>query len=396
MVRWGYNELRNIPGTGVTAGAVAGIPAINRAVRIRAEAIASLRLCCWRGYGGDRELVETVWQAGLFEAQRANEYQTRFDFWDTAEESLCYRGNAYIWKNVDPASGRIVEWYALHPDQVACTGYGEYQVKVARGYIDPVGQGEARYEVGDDTILHIRGHGDGGTLEAPSPIKVFRDALQSPISRQRYENSVWEKGTAVKLAVQFPAGVTQQQAEEWKAGWKQNYEGASGDRTAVIGGGAVLTPIGMTNEDAQFVDMAHLTAEDASRIIGVPARLLGILVEKNVPLEQDLAEWLRFGLGPELFRIESALAADEQLFGQARTYPGFNTEDFVRGDLLTEDNVAHQRVQDGRLLVDEWRKQQGWPPLPNGAGMVPQIVPVGGGANPMPQPAPLPPDDSGN
>jgi hypothetical protein len=93
--------------------------------------------------------------------------------------------------------------------------------------------------------------------------------------------------------------------------------------------------------------------------------------------------WLRFGLGPELERIESSLMSDGELFGAARLiYPGFDTEQFVRGDIQTEDNVAHQRVQDGRLLVDEWRASQGLAPLPGGAGKIPQIVPVGGGQNP--------------
>lgn len=404
MAKWGYSELRNTPSYSMSDTAVRGIPAISRAVRIRSEALASLRLCCWRGYAGQKELVSTVWQAGLFEAEAANEYQTRFAFWETVEESLSYRGNAYIWKNVDPATGRVVEWYALHPDQVSCMGMDEYQVTVAKGYMDPTGLGQGKYEVSDDVVLHIRGHGDGGTIEAPSPIKVFRDALASPVMRQQYEANMWRKGTPLKLAVQFPPGVTQDQADKWKAGWKASYEGASGDTTAIIGGGAEIKVIGMTNEDAQFVEMAHLTAEDASRIMGVPARLLGILVDKNVPLEADLAEWLRFGLGPELYRIESALAADEQLFGQARTYPAFNTENFVRGDLQTEDNIAHQRVQDGRILVDEWRAEQGLDPLPDGAGQIPQVVPVGGGANPQntpPTPAdnytpPVAPSQNGN
>lgn len=398
MVKYGYSGLRNVGGGGVNSKTVRGIPAISRAVKIRSEAIASLRLCCWRGYGGNREQVDTVWQSALFDQQRANEYQTKFAFWETVEESLAYRGNAYIWKLVDPATGRIPMWYALHPDQVACAGGDTYQVKVADGYLDPVGQGRAVYEVSDDTILHIRGHGDGGMDEAPSPIKVFRDSLSAALARQAHELRMWQKGTAVKLAVQFPPGVTKDQADQWREGWKRDYEGVDGDTTAVIGGGAEIKQIGMTADDAQFVQLANLTVEDAARIMGVPARLLGVRTDKNVPLEQDLAEWLRFGIGPELYRIESALSADEQLFGSARTYPAFYTENFVRGDLLTEDNVAHQRVQDGRILVDEWRKEQGLPPLPNGAGSIPQIVPVGGGANPQPHqmPAMPPPDDSGN
>ncbi len=383
MAKWGYGDLRNTPTYATSETMVRGVPAINRAVRIRAEALASLRLCCWRGYGAKKELVDTVWQASLFEENRANEYQTRFAFWETVEESLSYRGNAYIWKNTDPNTGRVVEWFALHPDQVTCKGGDLYDVRVDAGYMDPTGAGAGRYEVSDDTILHIRGHGNGGQVEAPSPIKVFRDALASPIARQQYEANMWRKGTPLKLAVQFPPGVTQDQADKWKAGWKASYEGTSGDTTAMIGGGATLVPIGMTNEDAQFVEMAHLTAEDAARMFPVPARLLGILVDRNVPLEQDLAEWLRFGLGPELERIESALAADEQLFGQARTYPQFDTDHFVRGDLNTEAAILVSLVQAGIITPDEARTVRGLDELPGGVGQIPQVTPVGGAPNPL-------------
>jgi len=249
-------------------------------------------------------------------------------------------------------------------------------------------------------MLHIRGHGQGGMWEAPSPIKQFRDALYAPVARQRHENRMWRRGSALQLAIEFDQTVTPDQAANWRDMWQATYEGTSGDTTAVIGGGGTIKPIGMTAADAQFVEMAKLTVTDASRIMGVPANLLGAQLEKGVPnLEQDLATWLRFGLGPELFRIEAALEADDDLFGDAppnaaSVYPMFDTEDFIRGDIATEDQIAHQRVQDGRMLVDEWRKSQGLPPYPDGMGSIPQVVPVGGGPNPQPPPQP-PPSQNG-
>jgi HK97 family phage portal protein len=364
---------------------------MNRAARMAAEAVASLRLNQYRGRGPMREQVDTVWQARLFSADAYNEYQTRFAFWETVAESLKYRGNAYVWKNADPSTGRVVELCALHPDQVTCMSDGTYRVEVTIGYVDPTGRGVAKYLVEDEVILHIRGHGEGGKLEAPSPIKVFADALQSPLGRMRHENRMWRRGTALQQAIVFPPGVTQPQADVWREAWSAAYEGTDGETTAVVGGGASIQQIGMTLADAQFVEMARLTVHDASFIFGVPANLLGAQIEHGIPnLEQDLATWLRFGLGPDLERIESAVNADETLYpsgtgGSAGSvYSMFDAEEFVRGSLTTEDNIAHQRIQDGRLMVDEWRRSQGLPPLPDGAGSIPQITPVAGGANPIP------------
>lgn len=402
MVRWGYTGLRSIQSR-IGEREMRGIPAIHRAARLRAEAIASLRLYCWRGDGPMRGRVDTVWQAKLFRG-RPNPAQTRFDFWETVEESLSYRANAFIWKNT--AAGKVIEWWALHPDQVKPNTDGTFDVIVAAGFVDPVGKGSGVYKnVGPDVLLHIRGHGQGGQTMAPSPVEVFREAVAGPVGRQRHEARMWRRGTALQVALEFPANVSKESADQWRESWRSNYEGTEGETTAVVGGGAQIKPIGLSLADAQFVEMAQLTVMDASRIMGVPANLLGTSVQqRGTPnLEQDLMTWLRFGLGPELERIESALHSDPQLFGtdallRAETnaslglYPAFDTNGFVRGDLLTEATILQGFVQSGVLLPDEARHELGYEPYPDGVGQIPQITPVGGAPNPM-LPLKPPPDD---
>ena len=391
MIRYGWNDLRSVT-SGYSETETRGVPAIHRAARLRAEAIATLKLRCWQGDGPDRTRVDGAWQAKLFNGP-ANEYQTRFGFWETVGESLAYRGNAYAWKLVDPMNGRVSDLYALHPDQVKMTGPGRYQVTVRTGFIDPVGRGDnIRYEVDDRTIVHFRGHGQGGTLEAPSPMKIFRDSLAAPVQRKRHELRMWTKGTALQQAIIFPQGMGREDVLKWRDAYRSTYEGTDGETTLALGGGATLQQIGMSLVDAQYVDMSKLTIQDAALMMSVPANLLGVQTEKAVPnLEQDLEMWLRFGLGPELERIEATLAADPDLFpSQGRSiYPAFDTEGFVRGDILTEATVLQTRVQVGILTPDEARHILGYPPLPNGVGKIPQITPVGGAPNPEPA-LPLP------
>lgn len=393
MVRFGYSGLRGTT-MSVSEKEVRGIPALNRAARIKAEALAGLRLRCWRGEGQDRRRVDNVWQARLFRDE-ANDYQTRFTFWETIGESLAWRNNAYVWKMTDPVTERVIELWALHPDQVTCKDDGTYRVRMAQGYLDPVGNGPAEYLVDQTVIMHIQGHGGGGTYEAPSPIQVFREALAGPIGRQRYENRLWRRGSALQVVVELQPGTTVEQARAWKETWQSTYEGTDGDSTAVVSG-ANVKPIGMTLSDSKFVEMANLTARDAAWIMGVPAGLLGVqIAEHPTTLEQDLREWLQFGLGPDLARIEAALQADEQLFGKeppnaASVYPKFDTEMFVRGDLMTEAEILVSLVQAGILLPDEARKIRGLDDLPNGVGKIPQITPVGGAPNLQPKP-PKPP-----
>lgn len=408
MVRWGYSGLRNIkPQVGEKQAR--GIPALHRAAKLRAEAVASLDLYCWRGDGPTRQRVDSVWQARLFrngpQPGATNPVQTRFTFWETVEESLAWRGNAYIWKNVDPSSGHIMEWWALHPDQVTpqydAQGNTQYRIEVSPGYVDPVGRGKGVYHVGTDVILHIRGHGEGGQLTAPSPIEVFKLGLEGPIGRQRHEARVWRRGSYLQQAILAPENMDKERADQWREVYRANYEGADGETTIVLGGGMKLQPIGMTNQDAQFVEMYDLTAKDASSIMGVPANLLGVQVTNvRSNLEDDLMAWLRFGLGPELGRIEDALYADPDLFGGSQTMPGFDTSEFVRGDLATEATIIQAFVQTGILTPNEARHKLGYEKDSAPESDQLQVTPVGGGANPdlslpklKPSPGETPADD---
>jgi hypothetical protein len=262
-------------------------------------------------------------------------------------------------------------------------GAMQYEVEVAPGYVDPVGQGKAKYVVDTSTILHIRGYGEGGQIIAPTPIEVYKQALEGPIGRQTHEARVWRRGSALQYALMAPQSLGKEQAEQWKEVYRANYEGADAEQTIVLGGGFDIKPIGMTHQDAQFAELANLTVQDAARIMGVPADLLGVqTVTARVDLEQDLMEFLRFFLEPELAMIEEALYADTDLFGGSQTYPGFDTSGFVRGDLQTEATILQSFVQAGILTPNEARHQLGYEADDAPESNQLQVTPVGGAENP--------------
>jgi HK97 family phage portal protein len=132
-------------------------------------------------------------------------------------------------------------------------------------------------------------------------------------------------------------------------------------------------------EDAQFVEGQRFRVEDVARIFRLPRSSLN--AEDQGDIEQETLRLLTFGIGPRLSRIASAVRADLDLFGDTNLYPEHNVDGLVRTDAATKDQIYHQKVQDGRLLVDEARAEEGLPPLPDGAGQVPQLTPVGGAPN---------------
>lgn len=386
---WVPRSVSGVGGVAVTADAVRGVTAYKRAVEVFSGAVASMPVRMFTDSSPRRPVLGS--RLARFLSQQPNEQQTRFGFWETLAESLKYRGNAFAWINRDPATDVPVEWYALHPDQVVNAGDG-WLVTVDEGYVDPVGRGRARYKVAysSGVVLHLRGHGDGGKRLAPSPIRASAGALSVAIARQQHEAQSFQAGATIKAAVIFPGKPTTEQKTEWRDSFRQRHvEG--GEQVMLLGGGADIKPVGMTMEDAQMVEAHASTLQQCAQIVGVPGEIIEGEWQRGETLEMVLGRWLRFGLSPELGRIEQHLMHHPWLAPPRGQVIAFDSENFVRGDLATEDQITHDQIQDGRLMVDEWRIPRGMPPLPDGLGMIPQVVPVGGGAHGVPLPATPPP-----
>lgn len=403
----------SVPGSGITATPqnATAVPAVYAAIRRASQAVAELDLCVWRGRAPMLSKVSNTWQSRFFAGQ-PNEQQTRYEFFAAIEESRSYRGNAFVWK-VKDERGRVLEAYALHPDQVLPLYFQKgrrYLIAVYPGFVDPVGEGSGFYEVGEETILHIRGHGDGGRWIAPSPLDRERggSAIASALGALGHVNSAYDKGLGRKVAISFPQAMNPTKMREWRDEFRAAYEGPqNAGKTVVLADGATISAVGMSLADAQFVESMAFSVEDVARIFDVPPSIIwgggsGGSARAVAPLtpEHELQRWLRYGLGPRLSSIESAFAADPDFFPpSSATFPRFDTQNFVRGDLATESGILVAEVQSGILLPDEARGIKGLPPYPNGQGKIPQITPVGGAPNPNAPPAPstgLQPSDTGS
>lgn len=373
-------------GVPVTDSTVIGIPAVADAVRKAAEQVAMLELGAYRGRREFPERVDGGWRARLL-AGEPNEQQTPFVFMETIEASNTFRNNAFIWLVRDPASGQILEWYALHPDQVLVTysrGRGvRYQVAVSELSVDPLERGPAFYDVGPDVILHIKGHGGG--VVAPSPVQQFASALGVGVAKMAHEAKLYRKGTALRQVIVYPEEMDPDQVGAWRDLWRQTYEGADGQTTGVLGGGPKLQQVGMTQADAQFIESQNFSVSEIARMFNVPASLLGGGSSgggaDSSPLspEHERDRWYTFGLSPRLRRIETSVT--KAVFAGSNQFAMFSVAGVFRADVATTADIAIRKVQSGIWLPDEARARDGLGELAGGVGKIPQITPVGGTSN---------------
>lgn len=374
-------------GVAVTPTAVAGLPAFDAGINFAANAVAQLAGGVWRGDGALRSRVATTWQARLFKGQ-PNPEQDWYQFWYIIEASRTARRNAYVWKT--KSDGQVRYLTALHPDQVRpyrTTDGTRYVVTFGANHPRPPGvSGFGSVTVDASVVRHIRGPGGIGDVIAPSPIDAFKASLGLAVAKVAHEESIYRNGAQGGLAVSFPAGVTPAQADKWRESFDTDHAGVDNTaRTKVVGNGATVTQIGMTQRDAQFIETVGMSLTDVALILSVPAWMLGVQEKATKPVspEHEMQRFLYFHLAPRLAAIEAAINADTDMFGGADRF-GFDTSDVVRGDLATEADISIRKVQAGTWLPDEARAKDGLPPLPDGVGQIPQVTPVGGAPNAKP------------
>lgn len=368
-----YSGWVSLAGEVVTDEAAVGLTAVGRALRLVAGSIAAQKIRVYEGRLGEKREVQNTDQALVLSQPVLG--VSDFDWLYDIAVSLEACENAYLQKRKD-RNGVVRELPVIPAQYVSA-------------YLDRDGRkvfevGQDKY--GPDTILHIRGQTINGGPFGVSRIYQHRDPLGAQLAAQRFEGAYFQNSARPDLVVVYPHGVSKKQHDEWAADWDSTHGGpANAGKPHALGGGADIKTIPISMRDAQFVEARRLGVEEVGRIMDVDAALLG--AEGDVDARKTALElFLRLQLTPRLRRIERALKADPDLFGATDAYPEFQQDDLMFTDALTKAQVRHQQIQDGTLLVDEARAAEGRPPLPDGMGQIPQVVPVGGAPNPDMQP----------
>jgi HK97 family phage portal protein len=375
-------------GVGVTVDNAFGVSAVTAAIRLVAETVGSLPVVVYQGRGAAKKPASSSWQFGLLGRAPSPGLSSRFDFYSGLAVSVEGWGNAFVRKT--RRAGEVLSLDLLDPTlmhvRYGYDGALEYHYRSGRSVV----------ELAPAEVLHVRGFRVPGSPLGLSPIGLHRHQLGAAIALDEFTGEFFRNGAQPGGVISAPA-FTQQQANEFIALWRAQHSG-EGRRhlPAMLYGGMTWQAVGVNLEDARAVESSRFSVEQVARMWRVPAALIGAGEAQTT--EEDSLRFLNFSLLPRLKRIEDELLADPDLFptSGADLYPEFQLREFLRADAATRAEVQHKQVQSGVLLVDEARAEEGRPPLPDGAGKIPQIVPVGGSPVGVPAAAPAEPAKNGD
>jgi HK97 family phage portal protein len=350
-------------GVRVTPDSALRVAAVYACVSLLASTIASLPLGVFRPIPRGKEKVpgHPLWDVL---GSTPNNWQTAFEWKQMMQGHLALRGNAYS-RILPGARGAVDQLLPLHPDRVDVyrLGNGRLGYEVCR----PDSQIKDRYT--QDEILHLRNFSLDG-MKGLSPISLAREAIGGSLAANAFGGALFRNGAKPAGAIKVPAGTkySSRAIENLRMSWHDRHGGPdNAGRPAILEEGLEWVDIGMTSEDAQWVEYLKMSRADIAMIFRIPPHMIGD-VEKSTSwgagIEAQGIGFVTYTLMAWLTLWEQACNRDFLPGGEFFTQ--FNVNKLLRGDRAARYAAHAIARQWGWASVNDIREEEEMPPIPGG------------------------------
>lgn len=334
------------------------LTAVYACVRILSETMASLPFVLYRtDASGGKVRVTDHWLYRLF-ARRPNRFQNPFEWREMMQGHLALRGNAYN-RIISNARGEITELVPIHPDRIR---------------IELLPSGEFRYRVTDrdgrESVLprgevwHLRGLSSDGLL-GMSPIEIARESVGMALAAQDYGARFFANDAKPTGGwIEFPGSFKDAEAKKvFRESYQQAQSGANRGKVLVLENGMKFHEVGVTNRDAQFLELRKFQITDIARLFRVPPHMIGDLDRATFSnIEQQSLEFVMHTMTPWAERWEASIEA-ELLPDDDGLEVEFDFANLMRGDAASRAGYYQSGIQNGWLTRNEARLAENLNPL---------------------------------
>ena len=349
---------RSSSGLRVSPDAALRLSAVYACVRILSETMASLPLVLYRTRSdGGKDRVTDHWLHSLL-CRRPNRYQNPFEWREMLQGHLALRGNAYNQIVTNPR-GEITELVPIHPDRI--------RVEILKS-------GEYRYRVtdrfGSETVLprgevwHLRGLSSDGLL-GMSPIDLARESLGMALAAQDYGARFFANDAKPTGGwIEFPGSFKDPEAKRvFRESYQAAQSGANRGKVLVLENGMKFHEVGVTNKDAQFLELRKFQITDIARLFRVPPHMIADLDRATFSnIEQQSLEFVMHTMTPWAERWEASIESELLLDGDDLEIE-FDFANLMRGDAASRSAYYQSGIQNGWLTRNEARIAENLNPI---------------------------------
>ena len=331
--------------------------AVYSCVRILSETVAGLPLHVYRyndSGGKEKDLRHPLYRLLHDEP---NPEMTSFAFRETLMSHLLLWGNAYA-QIIRNARGEVIGLYPLMPNKMTVDRdpNGRLFYLYQRGSEDVPSIGSDSWvHLAPSDVLHIPGLGFDGLI-GYSPIAMAKNAIGLAIATEEYGAKFFANGAAPSGVLEHPGTIKDPQRV--KESWNAVYQGsANAHKIAVLEEGMKYTPIGISPEQAQFLETRKFQINEIARIFRVPPHMLADLEKSSFSnIEQQSLEFVKYTLDPWLVRWEQSMCRVLLTESEKpRVFIRFNVEGLLRGDYASRMSGYATARQNGWMSANDIR-----------------------------------------
>lgn len=344
-------------GKSVTERSSMQMTAVYSCVRILAEAVAGLPLHLYKynESGGKERAAEN--QLYFLLHDEPNPEMTSFVFRETLMTHLLLWGNAYA-QLIRNGKGEVIALYPLMQNRMTVDrdNKGRLYYQYWRGKDEAKLSRDNIVILQPSDVLHIPGLGFDG-LVGYSPIAMAKNAVGMAIACEEYGAKFFANGATPGGILEHP-GIVKDPAKV-RESWNAVYQGSSNaHRIAVLEEGMKYTPIGISPEQAQFLETRKFQINEIARIFRVPPHMVGDLEKSSFSnIEQQSLEFVKYTLEPWLVRWEQAMVRSLLSKTEKEQYfIKFNVDGLLRGDYESRMNGYATARQNGWMSANDIRQ----------------------------------------
>lgn len=280
-------------------------------------------------------------------------------FMEVMQGHLELRGAAYA-EIVRDGRGRVVELWPIHPDKITLerTRDGDLIYR----YLP------TDYPFPSSKILHIRGFGSNG-INSYSVISLARESIGLGLAAQEYGARFFGQGTNTGGFIKHPKNLSKEAYQRLRQELNDNYKGLrKAHKLIMLEEGMEYQKVGVTNDDAQFLETRKFQVSEIARWFGLPAHMVGDLERATFSnIEQQSIEAVIYTWRPRVVRWEQEINMKLLKPGE---YVKFSLEGLLRGDTKSRFEAYKIASENGWMNADEIRALEDMNPQPDGMGRI--------------------------
>lgn len=332
-------------GVSVTPDSAMRAAAVYSCVRVLAETVAGLPLILYRRLPDGGKERATDHPLYSLVGRQPNQYQTRFEWIETGMAHACLRGAACSRIISNGFGQRILQ--PLRPEALRAELLDSG--KIAYEYTPQNGKREILLQ---EEVLRV----PFMVLQGVKPLSVIgaqREAIGASLAAQDYGSRffandarptggyiTWEAGNRFR---------DDEDERKFRENWQQYMTGANKHKTAFLKPGMKFNELGMSNEDAQFLETRKYQRSEIAGIFRVPPHMIGDLERSTFSnIEHQAIEFVVHTIGPWLVRWEQALSRDLLSPAEQDDYFfEFLTAGLMRGDAKSRAEYLKTAISQG-------------------------------------------------